>query len=608
MRPVPRITRLLVANRGEIAVRIFRACRELSIAALAIYSEIDRDGFHLGFADEAFFVGDTAPAESYLNIDHILDAARRAEADAIHPGYGFLAENPTFAQAVIDAGFIWVGPPPAAVRAMGDKVSARQVAAAAGVATVPGTNSAATGPEAVLDFAAEHGWPVAVKAIHGGGGRGFRVVRTPEEAPTAFESAGREAGMAFGNRDLYLERYLDQPRHVEIQVLGDAHGTVLHLGERECSLQRRHQKLVEECPSPVVDPQTRAAMGAAAVRLCKTAGYYSAGTAEFLLEDTGTGPRFWFLELNTRLQVEHPVTEIVTGLDLVKEMIRVAEGEELGYTQDDITMRGHAIECRINVEDAARNFMPSPGLITEYREPAGPGIRVDAGATGGTRIPEAYDSLVAKLVCYAATRDEAIDRMRRALDEYRIEGVATTLPFHRLVARAPWFREGAFSTSTVETSVDLSVLPPGPAGQPGDARARDVTVELSGKRFEVRLWERAGALRAKPHSPGPGNRGGHAGVGETIVAPMQGTILRTMVAEGDPVVVGDPVLVLEAMKMENVIVAHRDGILRSLKVAAGESVQLGAALAEIGPPAAGEASAPPPAAGEASAPPADGGS
>ena len=581
---MPTIARLLVANRGEIAVRIFRACRELGITGLAIYSEIDRDAYHLAFADEAYYVGDTPPSQSYLNIDNIIDAARQARADAVHPGYGFLAENPAFAQAVLDAGLIWVGPPPEAVRAMGDKVAARKVAAAAGVATVPGTQEPAAGPEAILDFAAKHGWPVAVKAIHGGGGRGFRVVRNEAEAPTAFESAGREAGLAFGNRDLYLERYLDQPRHVEIQVLGDTHGNVVHLAERECSLQRRHQKLIEECPSPVVGEETRAAMGAAAVKLCTTAGYYSAGTAEFLLEHTNAGPRFWFLELNTRLQVEHPVTELVTGLDLVKEMIWVAEGRPLAFTQDQVTLRGHAIECRINVEDPARNFMPSPGLITEYREPAGPGIRVDAGAGAATRVPETYDSLIAKLICYGSSRDEAIQRMRRALDEYRIEGVATTLPFHRLCASADWFREARFSTSTVEQSMDLSTLPPGPAGQPGDARARDVTVELSGKRFEVRLWERAGAHRAKPHLPGPGNRAGHAGVGETITAPMQGTILRTLVAEGATVAVGDPVLVLEAMKMENVIVAHRDGILKSLKVAAGESVQLGAALAEIGPP------------------------
>ncbi|HWD09227.1 MAG TPA: acetyl-CoA carboxylase biotin carboxylase subunit, partial [Actinomycetota bacterium] len=502
-RPKPKIARLLVANRGEIAVRIFRACRDLGISGLAIYSEIDRDAFHLGFADEAFYVGDTPPSESYLNIGRIIDVAVRARADAVHPGYGFLAENPDFAQAVMDAGLIWVGPPPGAVRAMGDKVSARRVADEAGVPTVPGTKQPASGPEEILAFGAEHGWPVAVKAIHGGGGRGFRVVRTAADAATAFESAGREAGLSFGNKDLYLERYLDQPRHVEIQVLGDAHGNIVHLGERECSLQRRHQKLIEECPSPVVDPATRAAMGAAAVKACKRAGYYSAGTAEFLLEQTAEEPRFYFLELNTRLQVEHPVTEIVCGLDLVKAMIRVAEGEPLPFTQDDVTMRGHAIECRINAEDPARGFLPSPGLLTEYREPGGPGIRVDAGARAGTRIPEFYDSLIAKLICYGASREEAIGRMRRALDEYRVEGVATTLPFHRLVAAAGWFAEARFSTSTVEAELDLTVLPPGPAGQPGDARARDVVVELSGKRFEVRLWERAGPGRAKPVQPGP---------------------------------------------------------------------------------------------------------
>ena len=584
------IGKLLVANRGEIAVRIFRACTELGIGTAAIYSEVDRDAFHLGFADEAYYVGDTPPADSYLNIEHILDAAARAGADAVHPGYGFLAENPTFAQAVIDAGFIWVGPPPAAVAAMGDKVAARRVAQAASVPTVPGTMDPAAGPADIVAFGAEHGWPVAVKAIHGGGGRGFRVVRAPADAEVAFQSAAREAGLAFGNREVYLERYLDQPRHIEIQVLGDAHGTIVHLGERECSLQRRHQKLVEECPSPVVDPATREAMGAAAVQLCRTAGYYSAGTAEFLLEQTPSGPRFYFLELNTRLQVEHPVTEIVTGIDLVKEMIWVAEGRPLAFGQGDVTMRGHAIECRINVEDPARNFMPSPGLITEYREPGGPGVRVDAGATAGTRIPESYDSLVAKLICYGATRREAIERMRRAVDEYRLAGVASTLPFHRLASRAEWFERAEFSTSFVET-LDLSGLPAGPAGQPGDARARDVTVELSGKRFEVRLWERPGAHRDKPHLPGPGSKSGHGGVGETINAPMQGVILRVLVEEGQAVSVGDPVVVLEAMKMENVIVAHRDGVVKSLAVAVGQSVSLGAPMAEIGPASGAPAAA-----------------
>jgi acetyl-CoA/propionyl-CoA carboxylase biotin carboxyl carrier protein len=584
---VPSITRLLVANRSEIAVRIFRACKELGITSIAIYSEIDRDAFHLGFADEAYYVGEAPPAESYLNIGRIVDVARKAGADAVHPGYGFLAENPTFAQAVLDAGLIWVGPPPAAIRAMGDKVSARKVAAAAGVPTVPGTLEPASGPEDIDAFAAEHGWPVAIKAIHGGGGRGFRVVRSAAEAGPAFDSAAREAGVAFGNRDLYLERYLDKPRHIEIQVLGDAHGHVLHLGERECSLQRRHQKLLEESPSPVVGAQLREQMGAAAVKLCHHAGYFSVGTAEFLLEEapTGTkaGTRFYFLELNTRLQVEHPVTELVTSLDLVKEMIWVAEGRPLHFTQDDVSMRGHAIECRINVEDPARNFMPSPGTITQYREPGGPGIRVDAGAGRGTTISEFYDSLVAKLICYGSDRTEAIQRMRRALDEYRLEGVATTIPFHRLVAWADWFERGDFSTSTVETSIDLSGLPPG-AASPGEGRARDVTVELSGKRFAIRLWEHPGAERKKPHLPEPGARGGHAGVGETITAPMQGTILRVLAEEGAMVVVGAPVLVLEAMKMENMIVANRDGQVKTLKVKAGDSVQLGAPLAIIGPP------------------------
>lgn len=590
---MPKINKILVANRGEIAIRIFRACKDMGIRSVGVYSDIDSDALHLQYADEAFHIGETAPATSYLNIGKILEVAVASRTDAVHPGYGFLAENARFAQAVIEAGLTWIGPPPEAISSMGDKVSARKAAASVGVMSVPGTLEPIEGPEQIEKFAAEYGWPVALKAAHGGGGRGFRVVRSVEEATQAFEGASREAQVAFGNAEVYLERYLEEPRHVEVQIIGDTHGNVVHLGERDCSLQRRHQKLVEESPSPIVDAALRQEMGAAAVMVAKAAGYYSAGTVEFLVEMTDAGPRFWFLEMNTRLQVEHPVTELVTGLDLAKQMILVAQGEPLPFKQEEITFRGHAIEMRINAENPAKNFLPSPGGITGYREPTGPGIRIDSGVMAGSQIPQSYDSLICKLICYGADRQEAIDRSLRALDEFVITGLKTTIPFHRLALRSDWFRQSKFSTKTVETDVDLKSL----AGEvderanasvPGAvagaiSRQRNMTVEMDGKRFDVRLTEKLdpATARVKPKPPDLSKSGGSGAHGETLKAPMQGTIVKTLVKEGDTVKSGDAILVLEAMKMENMILCHRDGIVKELKAKAGETVSAGATLALI---------------------------
>jgi len=568
-------------------VRIFRACKEMGIATVAVYSEVDRDALHTNYADEAYLLGETAPSESYLNIGKIIQVAKRSGASAVHPGYGFLAENGGFAQAVIDAGLIWIGPPPNAIAAMGDKVSARKVAAEAGVSSVPGTSSPISRPDEIEKFAAEFGWPVALKAAHGGGGRGFRVVAKPEEAAQAFEGAGREAQMAFGNPELYLERYLENPRHVEVQIIGDTHGNVIHLGERDCSLQRRHQKLVEESPSPAVDDDLRQQMGSAAVAVAKAAGYFSAGTVEFLLEDSPEGQRFWFLEMNTRLQVEHPVTELVTGMDLAKMMIRVAAGEPLGMQQADVKLTGHAIECRINAENPAKNFMPSPGTISGYREPGGPGTRVDAGVVPGAEIPQAYDSLIAKLICYGADRDEAIARSLRALDEFTIEGLRTTIPFHKLALASDWFRSGKFSTKTVEADLDLSVLKDdaSPATSKGSAAniQRQSVVELDGKRFSVTYREKLdpSIRRTKPKPPDLSRSSKGAAGAESLTAPMQGTIVKTLVEQGAEVKSGDAIVVLEAMKMENLILCHQDGTVKEMKVKAGDTVSSGALLAVI---------------------------
>jgi acetyl-CoA/propionyl-CoA carboxylase biotin carboxyl carrier protein len=576
--------KLLVANRGEIAVRIMRACRDLDIATVAVYSDLDADAVHTRQADEAYNVGPGPASESYLKIPNILEAAKRSGAEAVHPGYGFLAENAGFAQAVMDAGLIWVGPAPEAIDGMGDKTAARKVAMEAGVPTVPGTKEPITTADEVKAFVAEYQLPIAIKASAGGGGKGFRVVTTEDEIEDALAGAAREAQAYFSNDDVYLEKYLERPRHIEIQVLGDANGAVLSFPERDCSLQRRHQKLVEESPSPALESSVREAMMEAAAKLAKHMGYRNAGTCEFLLD--ADGKNFYFLEMNTRLQVEHPVTELVTGLDLVKAQLQIAAGESIEFTQDDIDLKGHAIECRVNAENPAKNFLPSPGRIGHYREPSGPGVRVDSGTEPNYEIPQAYDPLISKLITYGANRDEARRRMLRALSEYEIEGIKTTIPFHTLMLQDERFASGDYHTGTVEREMDLSPLKeaPTPKAKPGEPEVvmRKLDVEVGGKRFAVKVREHLETTvrPRKPKAPAAaGALGG--GAGENLIAPMQGTIVKVLVKQGQEVKVGEAICVLEAMKMENSIVAHTDGTVEELKVEAGQSVETGTTLAVI---------------------------
>jgi acetyl-CoA/propionyl-CoA carboxylase biotin carboxyl carrier protein len=577
-------TRLLVANRGEIAVRIIRACRDMDISSVAIYSEIDIDAPHSRLADDALNVGPAPPAESYLNIPAIIEAARRSGAQAVHPGYGFLAENGNFARAVLDAGLTWVGPAPDVIDAMGDKTAARRAAVDAGVPIVPGTSDAISDENEVRQFAAEHGMPIAIKASAGGGGKGFRVVESEDDIPDALSGAAREAQAYFSSSDVYIERYLERPRHIEVQVLGDATGAVLSFPERDCSLQRRHQKLLEESPSPALDPSVRDAIRDAAARVSKQVGYTNAGTCEFLLDsDQRT---FYFLEMNTRLQVEHPVTELVTGVDLVVAQLLIAANESLAFSQDDIELRGHAIECRINAENPANNFMPSPGTISGYVEPAGPGVRVDSGAATGVLIPQAYDPLISKVIAYGGGRDEARRRMIRALSEYSIGGITTTIPFHLLILRDERFARGEYHTKTVELETRLSDLqkPPSLRARPGEPEIteRSFGVEAGGRRFEVRVRERLDTLgaRTKPKPPkGAGRVAG--GSTEVLTAPMQGTIVKVEVEVGQQVNSNDVICVLEAMKMENSILAHAGGTVEELKVEPGQSVETGATIAII---------------------------
>jgi acetyl-CoA/propionyl-CoA carboxylase biotin carboxyl carrier protein len=576
--------KLLIANRGEIAVRVIRAARDLGITSIAVYSDADASAMHVRLADEAINIGPAAPAESYLNIGAILAAARRAGADVVHPGYGFLAESGDFARAVMDAGIAWVGPPGDVIDAMGDKTAARRVAADAGVATIQGTNHTVTSIEDIRAFARRYGLPIAIKASAGGGGKGFRVVRQEGEFLEALRGAAREADAYFSSPDVYLERYLERPRHVEVQVLGDASGAILSFPERDCSLQRRHQKLIEESPSPVLGSTVREGIMEAATRVSKQVGYRNAGTCEFLLDSDNK--TFYFLEMNTRLQVEHPVTELVTGIDLVVAQILIAAGEPLGFGQHDIDLDGHAIECRVNAEDAARNFMPAPGMIRRYREPTGPGVRVDSGFEAGAAIPQTYDPMIAKVISYGRTRDGARRTMLRALSEYTIEGIYTTIPFHRLVLADDRFISGEYHTATIEREMDLSALSdtPAPTSTPQEAeiRLRNFEVEVEGKRVEVRVRERLDTA-ARARKPRPPTRHGSAGggAGEILQAPMQGTIVNVLVAEGQEVRSGDVICVLEAMKMENSLVSHTNGVVEELNVTAGQPVETGATIAII---------------------------
>jgi acetyl-CoA/propionyl-CoA carboxylase biotin carboxyl carrier protein len=584
---VPRLTKVLVANRGEIAVRVVRACRDAGLASVAIYADPDRDAPFVRLADEAFALGGTTAAESYLDIGKVVDTARRAGADGIHPGYGFLSENADFAQAVIDAGLIWIGPTPQAIRDLGDKVTARHIAKRAGAPFVPGTSDPVSGADEVQAFADEHGLPIAIKAVYGGGGRGMKVARERHEIAELYESAVREATAAFGRGECFVERYLDKPRHVEAQVLADTHGNVIVVGTRDCSLQRRFQKLVEEAPAPFLSDEQRATIHESAKAICREAGYHGAGTVEFLVGQDGL---ISFLEVNTRLQVEHPVSEETSGLDLVREQFRIAEGEVLNLL-DDPEPRGHSIEFRINGEDAGRGFLPAPGTVSAITFPAGPGVRVDAGVESGSVIGGQFDSLLAKLIVTGSDRRQALERSRRALAEFQVEGMATVLPFHRLVVDDPAFAEDfTVHTRWIETEWDNTVAPFDGAADAEEAAPRQsVVVEVGGRRLEVSLpgdlaFGGGGGAAAAPSRGAPRKRHGKGTPktsGDAVTAPMQGTVIKVAVSDGDTVSAGDLIVVLEAMKMENPVTAHKDGTVTSLAAEPGSSVGQGTVLCEI---------------------------
>ena len=578
--------KVLIANRGEIAVRVIRACRDAGYGSVAVYADPDRDARHVRMADEAYALGGNTPAESYLDIAKVVAAAERSGADAVHPGYGFLSENAHFAEAVIAAGLTWIGPSPQAIRDLGDKVTARHIAMRAGAPLVPGTSDPVSGPDDVLAFAAEHGLPVAIKAAFGGGGRGLKVARTLDEIPELFASAVREAQAAFGRGECFVERYLDKPRHVEAQVLADQHGNVVVVGTRDCSLQRRHQKLVEEAPAPFLTDAQREQIHSSAKAICREAHYWGAGTVEYLVGQDGTVS---FLEVNTRLQVEHPVTEETTGVDLVREQFRVAEGELLRLT-DDPAPSGHAFEFRINGEDPGRGFLPAPGTVTTYLEPGGPGVRVDSGIEPDSVVSGAFDSLLAKLIVWGESRDEALARSRRALDEMVVDGMATALPFHRVVVRDPAFTSHPFTVHTrwMETEFDNQIPPFSGAAEAADEAAprEIVVVEVGGKRLEVSLpagfgsGGGAGPRKAAPKRSA-GKKSASGASGDSLIAPMQGTIVKVAVSDGDVVAAGDLVVVLEAMKMEQPLNAHKSGTITGLAAQVGAVVTSGATICDI---------------------------
>jgi acetyl-CoA/propionyl-CoA carboxylase, biotin carboxylase, biotin carboxyl carrier protein len=586
------VQKVLIANRGEIAIRVIRACRDAGYASVAVYADPDRDALHVRLADEAYALGGSTAAESYLVIDKLITAAQQSGADAVHPGYGFLSENADFAQAVIDAGLTWIGPPPTAIRSLGDKVSARHIAQRAGAPQVPGTPDPVNGADEVVAFAREHGLPVAIKAAFGGGGRGLKVARTLEEIPELYESAVREAVAAFGRGECFVERYLDNPRHVETQCLADQHGNVVVVSTRDCSLQRRHQKLVEEAPAPFLSADQLEQLYASSKAILREAGYVNAGTCEFLVGADGV---ISFLEVNTRLQVEHPVTEEVAGIDLVREQFRIAEGGVIDYP--DPTLRGHSIEFRINGEDPGRNFLPAPGSLAVWRPPSGPGIRVDAGFQAGDVIGGNFDSLLAKLIVTGRDRTEALERSRRALDEFEIDGIATALTFHRVVVRDPAFApadpDQAFSVHTrwIETEFDNQI--PAYAGLPADAddqaARQQLIVEVGGKRIEVSL-PGGFALAGSGGMGGPGaasprkraaKKAAATASGDAVTAPMQGTIVKVEVTEGQQVQAGDLIVVLEAMKMEQPLTAHKAGTVTGLAAEKGATVSTGTVLCEL---------------------------
>ncbi len=582
-------SKVLVANRGEIAIRIFRTLRELGIGSVAVYSEADRSALHIRVAEEAWLLGPGAPAESYLNQAKIVETALKAGAEAVHPGYGFLAENATFARAVEDAGLVWIGPPPAAIEAMGSKTEARERMKAAGVPIIPGTTDPVESADEVRRLGDELGWPIAIKAAAGGGGKGFRVVRRDDDVERAFDTARREGEAYFSDATVYVEKYLEDPRHVEVQVLADAHGSVIHLGERDCTMQRRHQKLVEETPSPAVDAALREGIGAIAVDAARAVGYRSAGTIEGLLDRDGA---YYFMEMNTRIQVEHTVTELVTGLDIVREQVLIAAGKPLSLRQDDVRLTGHAFECRINAEDPSAGFRPSPGRITGYREPGGPGVRVDSGVEDGSEISPLYDPMIAKLIVHGVDREHARNRMLRALDEFEIGGVTTLLGFHRALLRHPCFVDGGTCHGVVESeqlaqqAERLShVATQVTTAQDGRLRERVTAVELDGRRYDVKVLvpEPPWAALAERRRERTAAHAGGAGGRDAIVSPMQGTVLSVHVADGDEVAAGRVLCIVEAMKMENEVHAPHEGIVSELSVQAGEAVGAGQIICVLAP-------------------------
>ncbi len=583
--------KVLIANRGEIAVRVIRACRDADLASVAVYAEQDIDGLHTRLADESYSLDGATPAETYLNIEKIIKVAAESGADAIHPGYGFLAENADFARTVVAAGLTWIGPPPEAIEALGDKVRARHIARVVSAPLAPGTTDPVSGPGEVVTFARRYGLPVAIKAAFGGGGRGLKVAWTMDEVEDQFASAVREAVTAFGRGECFVERYLDRPRHVETQCLADAHDNVVIVSTRDCSLQRRHQKLVEEAPAPFLTPGQISLMHESSKAILRKAGYQGAGTCEFLVGQDGTVS---FLEVNTRLQVEHPVSEEITGIDLVREMFRIAEGEEIGY--DDPPVRGHSIEFRINAEDPGRNFMPAPGTIRSWQLPAGPGVRIDAGYEPGMTVPQAFDSLIAKLIVTGATRRQAIERARRALAEFEVEGMPTVLSFHRAVVSNPAFTSEPMFVHTRWIEADFKTEIPPQASAPAEeptARERMV-VEVGGRRLEVVVPVALTLSGAAPVATGaPAERRGArprhkhvapTGGGADLASPMQGTVVKIVASDGQAVSAGDPIVVLEAMKMEQPVTAHKDGTVTELSIEVGQTVTTGTVLCRIEDP------------------------
>src|SRR4051794_39115363 len=592
--PAPMFTKILVANRGEIAIRVIRACEELGVASVAVYSELDRDALHVKRADEAYLLGGPTAAESYLNIERILEVVKESGAEAVHPGYGFLAENATFAKALEDAGVVFIGPPASAIEAMGSKTNARELMKKAGVPIIPGTTEPVPDVETAMKIAkAEIGFPVAVKASGGGGGKGFRVALGESKLQEAFEGAAREGEKFFSDPTVYLERYLPDPRHVEVQIIADKHGNTIHLGERDCSIQRRHQKLIEEAPGPHVNAERREQIGAASVKAAEAVGYVGAGTIEGLLQDD----EWFFMEMNTRVQVEHCVTEMVTGIDIVKEGIRAAAGEKLSIKQSDVDLRGHAIECRINAEDASKNFAPAPGKVGSYKEPSGPGVRVDSGLEAGGEVTPMYDPMVAKLIVWDVDREQATKRMLRALHEYEIEGLKTLIPFHKtLLATEEWARAET-ARNLLEDKKWLKALAFEKAPKPAEDEEPETveqtyTVEVSGRRFDVKvIGAPAAGVVANGAAPAAGARkapkraerkgGGSAGGGDELASPLQGNVWKVLVEQGQKVEEGQLVTIIEAMKMENEITAHKAGVIAELPIKEGEPITAGATLAVI---------------------------